>query len=327
MNELNDKELLIVRYLDGSSTDDENSDLIKWINSSKENKAEFLKIKDVWDASLKPKIDTELQLGKFYKSQFLRSRKTYQKKLLMVASVAAVLLIGTIFSVLLPLYENSNSKGKYVYTVPLGSRSNMVLPDGTMVFLNSGSELTYSANYNTKNRAVQLKGEAFFDVITKEKIPFIVETKDFIVEATGTKFNVNNYNENDFASTTLAEGIINVRFNGSKQVFAVDAGDKFELNRKSNTYKLGNADIETEIAWKDGQFIFKSIPFPMLVKRLERWYDVKLNYSESEFKGYAFTGSFKNQESIWQVLDALKLTSSIDYKKSNFREFELIYKK
>jgi ferric-dicitrate binding protein FerR (iron transport regulator) len=89
---------------------------------------------------------------------------------------------------------------------------------------------------------------------------------------------------------------------------------------------LGSADVESEIAWKDGEFIFRNIPFPELVKRLERWYDVKLNYTDEGLQKYTYTGRFKNQETIWQVLDALKLTSPIDYRKNTFREFELIYK-
>jgi ferric-dicitrate binding protein FerR (iron transport regulator) len=88
---------------------------------------------------------------------------------------------------------------------------------------------------------------------------------------------------------------------------------------------LSEADIESEMAWKDDQFIFKNIPFPELAKRLERWYDVKLNYSDQRLQEYAFTGKFKNQETIWQVLDALTFTIPISYEKTTFREFNIKY--
>lgn len=318
-------ELLIVRYLDKTCTDGEKAVLYKWINSSIENKADFLKFKDIWDVSLISKSDSNTHLAKFYKSQYLLNKKSSERKIRIISSIAAVLLVGTIISVLLPYYDFVKNNMMHVYSVPLGSRSNVVLPDGTKVFLNSGSELSYTGDYNKKERFVNLKGEAFFDVETNEKMAFKVNTSDFVVVATGTSFNVCTYSENNFASATLAEGKIEINMNSTKQTFIINPGNKFELNRNTKTYKLGLADIDTEIAWKDGQFIFKSIPFPILVKRLERWYDVKLNYSESEFEDFAYTGSFKNQESIWQVLDALKLTSPIDYEKSNFREFKLIY--
>jgi ferric-dicitrate binding protein FerR (iron transport regulator) len=111
----------------------------------------------------------------------------------------------------------------------------------------------------------------------------------------------------------------------SNQSFNIKPGEKFRLNRLKNSYNQDNADVESELAWKDGEFIFKNIPFPELVKRLERWYDVKLVWSGKNLESYAYTGRFKNQETIWQVLDALKLTSRINYQKITFREFKLIY--
>jgi len=106
----------------------------------------------------------------------------------------------------------------------------------------------------------------------------------------------------------------------------VAPGEKFQIDRETKKFSFSDADVESEIAWKDGEFIFRKIPFPDLVQRLERCYDVKLICSGSELQNYAFTGRFKNQETIWQVLDALKLTSPIDYQKTTFREFKIIYK-
>ena len=80
-------------------------------------------------------------------------------------------------------------------------------------------------------------------------------------------------------------------------------------------------DLGTEVAWKDGKLSFKEVGFPELVRRLERWYDVELTYDSSELDKMVYNGSFKNQETIWQVLDALKLTSPVDYRKKNHKIF------
>jgi ferric-dicitrate binding protein FerR (iron transport regulator) len=171
-----------------------------------------------------------------------------------------------------------------------------------------------------------LTGEGYFEVKSDPQHPFVVKTADFDVKVTGTRFNLCTYAENAYATTTLAEGTIEVSIPATSQKFKIEPGEKFELDRKTRKYLLGSADVESEIAWKDGEFIFRNIPFPELVKRLERWYDVKLNYTDEGLQKYTYTGRFKNQETIWQVLDALKLTSPIDYRKNTFREFELIYK-
>ncbi len=227
---------------------------------------------------------------------------------------------------MIPQKSTNQTESFQVFSVPLGSRSKVLLADGTEVSLNSGSELKYSSNFSAGNRVVQLTGEGFFEVKSDKEHPFLVKTSDFDVKVTGTRFNVCAYPENKNLSAALVEGKIELKMNGTNQSFEINPGDKFELDRKTRKYTLENAVIESEIAWKDGEFIFRKIPFPDLVQRLERWYDVKLNYSGAELQNYTFTGRFKNQETIWQVLDALKLTSPIDYRKTTFREFEIIYK-
>ena len=90
-------------------------------------------------------------------------------------------------------------------------------------------------------------------------------------------------------------------------------------------YEITESDVEVESSWKDGEFRYKEISFAELIRKLERWYDVTLAYSSPQLDEMQYTGNFKNQETIWQVLDGLKLTTPIDYKKNGFREFEISY--
>lgn len=319
-------ENLIARSLNGNPSPEDYQELKLWMESSPENKNEYLALKDIWDASRWPKSATEDHLTAFYKKQYERAKKSRIFWVRYSTAVAAALLVGLLISVLVPFQEKKQSGQLQVFSVPLGSRSKVTLADGTMVSLNSGSELKYSSDFSAENREVQLTGEGFFEVKSDPQHPFVVKTADFDVKVTGTRFNLCTYSENSYATTTLAEGSIEVSMPATSQNFKIKPGEKFELDRKTRKYTLGTADVESEIAWKDGEFIFRNIPFPELVKRLERWYDVKLNYTDEGLQKYAYTGRFKNQETIWQVLDALKLTSPIDYRKNTFREFELIYK-
>jgi ferric-dicitrate binding protein FerR (iron transport regulator) len=319
-------ESLIAGYLNGECLREDCEELIAWIEASSANKNEYLQIKDIWDSLNNQNDNTTQQLALFYKNQYSKSKTRHLVWIRSLSAVAAVLLLGLIFSVLVPYNREPQTDTLQVFSVPLGSRSKVILADGSEVSLNSGSELKYSAGFSSKNRVVSLTGEAFFNVKADPKNPFTVKTTDFDIKVTGTKFNVCSYSDNKYATATLAEGKIALHLNRNSDILKVEPGEKFRFDRKTEEHSLLEADVESEIAWKDDQFIFKNIPFPELAKRLERWYDVKLNYSDQKLWDYAFTGKFKNQETIWQVLDALKLTTPIDYQKTTFREYTITYK-
>ena len=319
-------ESLIARYLNGNCTQQEHEKLKAWVDESTGKKNEYLSIKDIWDSLTSSKDRTAEQLALFYKNQYTKSKNSRIVWIRSFSAIAAILIVGLIFSVLVPTNTTKQSENVQVFSVPLGSRSKVTLADGSEVSLNSGSELKYSAGFSSENRVVSLSGEAFFSVKTDKEHPFTVKTSDFDIKVTGTKFNVCSYADNKYSTATLAEGKISLQLKDKSKMLQVVPGKKFQLDRKTLATSLSEADVESEIAWKDDQFIFKNIPFTELAKRLERWYDVKLNYSDQKLQSYAFTGKFKNQETIWQVLDALKLISPIDYQKTTFREFKIIYK-
>ena len=319
-------ENLIARYLNGDSSEAENTKLLEWTNSDKKNEKEYFQIKDLWDTIKTKESKSNEHLILFYKTQLENNKRARIILINRFAAIAAVFIIGLISYVLFSEKTVINSQQLSVYSVPMASRSKLVLFDGTEVNLNSGSTLTYSNEYNSGTRRVTLTGEGFFKVKSDKKHPFIVKTTDFEVEATGTQFNICAYENDSFSKATLAEGIVALRNFKSNQTFKIVPGERFKLNRSENTYDQCAVDIESELAWKDGQFIFKSIPFPELVKRLERWYDVKLLWSGKNLAAYHYSGRFKNQETIWQVLDALKMTSPISYQKTTFREFKITYK-
>ncbi|HZL11978.1 MAG TPA: FecR domain-containing protein [Prolixibacteraceae bacterium] len=319
-------EKLIARFLNGNCTAEEHLQLKGWIDKSSDHKGRYLAIKDIWDSVGTPRVRTDEQLVLFYKNQLEKAKKSRMLWIRFSLVAAAILLLGLVISILIPQQTTYPTENFQVFSVPLGSKSKVLLADGTEVNLNSGSELKYSNNYSSSNRVVSLSGEGYFKVKSDPVHPFIVRTSDFDIQVTGTEFNVCLYADNDYAATTLAVGKIGLKMKGSSNVLAVKPGEKFLLYRGSRKYSLKTVDVESEIAWKDGEFIFRKIPFPELVQRLERWYDVKLDYSNSDLKKLTYTGRFKNQETIWQVLDALKLTSPIDYSKTTFREFNIKYK-
>jgi ferric-dicitrate binding protein FerR (iron transport regulator) len=324
MNDTTAHERLIARYLNGDCSGEDEKALFEWVASSPENKKRFLEIKDIWDASLKTaQRDTE-QLLKFYQRQAMQKRSRTWPAWLPGAAAAAVLLIGFLLGSLLQSDFGNSQAQVESYYVPQGSKSELVLADGTKVKLNADSRLEISPGFSAKSRVVRLAGEGYFEVQSDAKHPFTVQTEKFDVLVTGTKFNVSSYAEDQKISATLSEGKIKLT-TSNKQVVELSPGEKVSFDQNTMQARLEKADVDSELAWVNGEFIFKDIPFPDLVKRMERWYDVKLKYQSTQLEGMTYSGKFRNQETILQVLDALKLTSPIGYKKTNFREFELIY--
>ena len=323
MIDTTDNERLIARYLNGDLSAGEREALIRWMEECPGNKKQFFELKDIWDASSKRERQETDPLLQFYKKQAVRKPASQRKILLAGIAIAAMLMIGLLIHGILPGQKSVSHLESF--TVPLGSRSQLTLSDGTKVNLNSDSHLELADNFSSKNRTVSLTGEGYFEVKSDKEHPFTVKTDKFNIKVTGTKFNVNSYSDDENVSATLAEGHIQLSAK-NQETYILTPGEKISFNQKTMSPSREKADVEAELAWVNGEFIFKQIPFPDLIRRLERWYDVTLLYKGSEFDTMLYSGRFKNQETIWQVLDALKLTSPIDYKKSNFRKFELIYK-
>lgn len=332
MNIKPDIEETIIRYLNGDCDDSDKQFILEWIELSEDNRRTFFQIKDIWDTLIKRENKSAAALMQFYKNQ-AQNNFISQKVLKLwkiAASIAAVIAIAFVsyFVYNSGIDEQASAVSETAMVsikVPLGSKSEVVLSDGSTVKINSGTELRYPGQFLDGKREVYLKGEAYFSVQSDIAHPFVVRTNDYDIQATGTQFNVCSYEDDAFSSVTLEEGAVSIQFNNQSSV-DISPEQKFCLNRENSIYQILSSDVRYETSWKEGEFRFREIGFPELIKKLERWYDVKLYHHSPELQAMLYSGNFKNQETIWQVLDALTLTAPIEYKRNGFREFELIYK-
>lgn len=313
MKELNDIEIIIIRSLDKTATEQELAVLYDWLKASTENKAQYYQIKDTWDAAGIITPDTASAWKQLNKQ--IDANKKMPRWIIETIKIAAVAVLVavatyTVFKIpQKPPVEPAMAK----VVVPNGSQSTVVLADGTTVRLNSGSELVYPSQFNSDVRKVELTGEGYFKVKHNTAHPFIVSAGEIDVKVLGTEFNVMAYPDLERIETTLVEGSVALNKRGTANGHIVlKPGEKAVF--ENDELVVTPADIELETTWTQKGFYFQSTSFEELVSRLERWYDVDIIIDDEDFIDITFTGKFRNKESIWQVLDVIKMTTPIDYK-------------
>ncbi|WP_207425752.1 FecR family protein [Pedobacter sp. SYSU D00535] len=213
--------------------------------------------------------------------------------------------------------------------------SKIKLPDGTRVWLNSGSKLSYTKEFGDKLREVKLEGEAYFDVVKDPEHPFIVKTHTINLKVLGTAFNVRSYSNEELTETSLVHGSIQVNLvNSSEKEIILKPSEKLIVSNKvaapqpgSKSTKVNEAPLITlrythksvkdtlpsEALWLENKLAFDSEPFMQVAKRLERWYNVEIQIKKEELLEKEFTGRFEN-ESLSEALSALRLSYNFDYR-------------
>jgi ferric-dicitrate binding protein FerR (iron transport regulator) len=244
----------------------------------------------------------------------------FKRRWVQAASIAALLLIG-LFTGSMVTYILSKEKintEQIVFETPRGEKSFVKLPDGSEVWLNASSRLVYTT-FSANRRVVELKGEAYFKVARDEKAPFIVKTNECEVEVLGTTFNIMAYDEFGRKEISLLSGKISVHMNDAVKV--LKPGQALIL--KNHYYYVDEVSPAEASGWVQNKFNFKNIPLSELLKRLENWYDVDITLENNTGREVNFTGTFKNEETIWQVLEAIKVYTPISYQKTNLRQIKI----
>lgn len=177
-----------------------------------------------------------------------------------------------------------------------------------MVWLNSGSTISFPAEFESK-RPVHLVGEAFFDVV-KSKKTFIVETEYGDVEVKGTCFNVKAFHADNLLETTLEEGSISFKDQNKEDGIDLQPGE--QLIKTTQGISIKKVETKYYTSWKEGKLLFNREPFPDFIKKLERWYNVKIEYSDPGLNDLWYTGNIE-MESISEVMEMISKAAPISY--------------
>ncbi|MCY1719665.1 FecR family protein [Prolixibacteraceae bacterium Z1-6] len=259
--------------------------------------------------ALLERIKNTILLDKHKRAQ--RKIKIYRWGLRVAAVIVLALLLCNIFQ-LKRATQNNLVETLQTISTPYGAKTNITLPDGSLVWLNSGSTLTYPTKF-ISNRIITLEGEAFFDV-EKNNSPFIVSTNFGDVIVKGTSFNVKTLASDNTFETTLEEGVVVFDVKNSQNEVVLKPGEQVVKTSKGFTIK--NVDIKYFTSWKDGKLMFNKEPFPDFIKKLERWYNVKIVYNDPKLDELWYTGTIE-MESISEVMEMISKAAPVSYHFNN----------
>lgn len=209
-------------------------------------------------------------------------------------------------------YEHSKSTGSIFYNTmatPAGGQYHLVLPDGTGVWLNAASSITYPTAFSGRERNVSVTGEVYFEVTKNAAMPFKVKTGEQTIEVLGTHFNVNAYENESAVKTTLAEG--KVKVTDKDKTMLLQPGQQAQNDRNGRLSLIGHPDMEETLAWKDGLFRFNGTDIETIMRQVARWYNVEVIYKDKISE--QFVAEIPRSVNVSKLLELLALTKQVHF--------------
>jgi len=309
-------EKLLKKFLNGTCTPEEFDVLVQYFRDNNKDEVFSLQFCKIWQDAMNNE-DTrhnEELIEKVHlkiteeKSELYRKKYLVIRRLLRVASIVILILLVSFFFHYKNTWQASQLSIYETISTPHGAKTSIKLPDGTLVFINSGSNLSYNRNFG-KSREVQLSGQAYFNVSAKVS-PFVVKTPYAKIEAKGTSFDVKAFLDDEF-ETTLVEGSVEINSYSNEKIL-LEPGQQAILDT-TNKFVVKNVNTDLYTSWKDGKLIFINEPFLKVAKQLERWYNVKIEITGESLKNLGYTGKIE-METFSEVLELINITTPIQYK-------------
>ncbi len=324
MNENNHIDILIGKSVSGNATPEEIKELEQWKLTAEENRRQFEKSKKAWEKGDSYIPETTLQKDKSKLeseySRYLSEKIRKMSRQSFIYKIAAVLAFPIALAIGWYLFGESEkpvqlAEQLYEISSPKGHVSKVKLPDGTEVWINTNSTIIYdAASFNSNNREIQLKGEAYFEVTSSEEKPFTVVTPHADVKVTGTAFNVNAYPASMLFETVLAEGKIELQLkSGDTESLNVEPNQRVVFNSINKKLDILQVEAEMFTAWRNGEIIFKDATLNDLIKELERIYDIKFHMQPANLGELRFRGMFSYNNNLIEALEKIKKSSNVDY--------------
>ena len=318
---------LLEKYFAGALSDEEKRELFRKLKDSPTLMQEYVCLQHTMAVSGMIFQEGDEQWSNRKINEILRQtqrnkRRTFFKSTLRYAAVIILLICPWLFF----MYYDGGEAISIEYTTVEASKGqyvNLTLPDGSKAWLSSRSKLRFSNQFNIHNRHVELDGEGFFSVQKNEDIPFVVQTKQYNIEVTGTQFNVFAYSTSSLFETDLVEGSVSI-YKESDRAHKVDLLPEQKAVLNGGTLLISTSKfIGPNDHMRDGIYSFEDISFQEIMKKLELWYDVKIHVLKPEILSYVFSGKFRQSDNIDLIMHAIKETGIFNYTILENNEIEI----
>lgn len=294
---------IVMRYLNGEATHEEEAMIDAFIKQGEEQAALFNQWMEEWEANIfstpAPAVDQAWQrLQETIDSHTGRTvHMQWWHKAVAAAAIIVIIGCAAIWS-----FSGSTATQTYLCSAPAGSKTQVTLPDGSKVWLNGGSSLAYTNQFNNDNRRVELHGEAYFEVQKHQGKPFTVHTQGYDVTVKGTKFNVSAYDNDPISTTTLMEG--KVELSDGKQNLSLAPGDAVQLDKATGQLQRYATDGFAD-GWRSGRLMYPDITLEQFGHVLSRQYNVNVHLANSQCANMRISVMLQNNETIDEVASAL----------------------
>ena len=337
MNTINDIariDELIAGYFAQGLNKDELAELQQWLKASVDNKTYFLQAQEVWFSAISAnhaiRFDSQKAFQRFLSSTISLNEKAkkeiptiksipfFELNFIRVAAAVAVLVVFTGLGYWVGNGRNIGQLADVKVEAPFGSKTKMYLPDGTLVWLNAGSTLSYNQEFGVENRKIELIGEGYFEVTKNKALPFDVKTNEMTVRVLGTKFNYRNYADEDEASVTLIEGKVYLSDNCSNNGgYTLTPNQQAVLDKSNKNIAINTVKATYSSDWTKGLISFDEEKLGNIARELERLYNVKISIADDSLLNFRFYGNFtRTEQSIEDVLDVLVSTDKLSYEQN-----------
>ena len=304
------------RYFAGELSEAEERELSRWLEADDAHKELLARMADEWAVAHVPLFAAERD------ADFLRSfgalvcpehvssgrgRMDFRFIGKIAASALVVLSVGA------ASYYLGRGAGEkrpmavayFETTAPMGARTRVLLPDSSVVWINSGSTLRYSGDFSDDNRRVQLDGEAYFEVTPDSLSPFLVQSKRLDIRVLGTSFNVKAYGADETTDVTLLTGRVNVSLRGEgggKHDVLLLPDKRLRFNKRDNTVRVSEVHAKDALSWMEGALRFDEQPFASIAEDLERKFNVRIRVESERLRREVFSGSFGKDHTLDEIL-------------------------
>ncbi|SHF88099.1 FecR family protein [Mariniphaga anaerophila] len=310
----------IAKLVAGNLTPEEKKKVLSEIRTSAESRNAFCKIKAAWAVLSSSKKHDAYAAERTY---FALQQRIHKRKLILRSEAylkyAAVLLIVLSIPAIMYFTRETSSEigGALKYTSVVadnGQVSKVILPDSSVVWLNSNTTLSYNSGYAVTNRDLKLNGEAYLEVTRDVENPLVVFCNDLQIKVLGTKFDVSAYSNDDEIQVVLESGSVQLlRSNDDSFRVLLHPGEMAQYNPKSKNVKIEKVNAADFMGWKEGTLVFSDVPMADVVKRLERKFNIEISIKNEEVYKSVFNANFRD-ESLAEILEYIEYSCPITCK-------------